>query len=404
MGMDKTRDCPTDEVFMKLAVFVDLVYWFDGHTCSTDEAYILFPASFTSAFDKVVFLGRLAPDSARKPYVLDHPALQVCPLPYYDSIYDLWKTGPRFYREIRHIVQSNADGWDVVWVCGPSPVGQFIAGQCIDLGRPVFLVVRQNLSEQMRFKNHGVKQVMAVAMARWLEWRFKRLARGRTVFAVGQEMMQAYRAVTDRVHIHFPCLVEERQMTVFSNMPIEPEPGHLLCVGRLSPEKGYQYLLAALAKLKARGVVCFLEIVGSGPLYHTLKAQTAALGLEKEVTFHGYVAYGPELFTLYQKATALVVPSLSEGFPQVINEALCVGLPTIASTVGGIPAFLTHLETAVLVPSADILALAEAIERVLKSPDLRENLRDNGRALMRDNTLEIQRERMVQTVRNEVLL
>ena len=123
---------------MKLAIFVDLVYWFDGQTYSTDEAYVLFPSSFISAFDEVVFLGRLAPDSGRKPYVLDHPALKVCPLPYYDSVYDFWKAGPRLYREIWQIVQANANQWDVVWVCGPSPVGQFIAGQCIDLRRPVF--------------------------------------------------------------------------------------------------------------------------------------------------------------------------------------------------------------------------------------------------------------------------
>lgn len=388
---------------MKLAVFVDQVYWFDGEAYSTDEAYILFPASFISPFDEVVFLGRLAPDPARKPYVLDHPALTVCPLPYYVSIYDLWKAGPRLYMEIQQIVKANADDWDVIWVCGPNPIGQFIARQCIALGRPVFLVVRQNLVQQMRFINTGLKRVVAVTVARWLEWQFKRLARGRAVFAVGQEIAEAYRAVTDRVYVHYPSLVSEAQMAAFYTMPTDPEPGRLLCVGRLSPEKGYHYLLAALALLKTRGVTWSLDIVGSGPSHDSLKAQAVALGLEELITFHGYVAYGPELFVQYQRATALVVPSLSEGFPQTINEALCVGLPTVASAVGGIPAFLTHLETAMLVPPADTLALAEAIEQVLDSPDLRDRLRHNGRALMRDNTLEAQRERMVQVIQNEVL-
>lgn len=388
---------------MKLAVFVDQIYWFDGQSYSTDEAYVLFPSSFVSAFDEVVFLGRLAPDPGRKPYVLDHPAFKVCPLPYYDSVYDLWKAGPRLYKKIKQIVQANALDWDLIWVCGPNPVGQFIARQCIALDRPVFLVVRENLVKQMRFVHRGLKRVAAATMARWLEYRFKRLARGRTIFAVGQEMAQAYRAVTDRAHIHFPCLVSEAQMAAFPAMPAEPEPGRLLCVGRLSPEKGYHHLLAVLALLKARGVACSLDVVGSGPQYNALKAQAAALDLEEEVTFHGHVAYGPELFVLYQGATALVVPSLSEGFPQVIAEALCAGLPTVASAVGGIPAFLTHLETAVLVPPADILALAEAIEQVLNSPDLREKLRRNGRALMRGNTLEAQRERMMQVIQDEVL-
>ncbi len=388
---------------MKLAVFVDQVYWFDGQVYSTDEAYILFPASFTSAFDEVVFIGRLAPDPGRKPYALDQPALKVCPLPYYDSVYDLWKAGPRLYREIQRIIQANAQDWDVVWICGPNPVGQFIAKQCVDMGRPIFLVVRQNLVRQMDSVNRGLRRVAAVTMAHWFEGRFKSLARDRTVFAVGQEMVEVYKIITNRVHIHFPSLVSEAQMVALSVMPITPEPRRLLCVGRLSPEKGYSYLLEALALLKRRGVACSLDIVGSGPQQDALEAQAAALGLKEETTFHGYVAYGPSLFALYQKAMALVVPSLSEGLPQVIAEALCVGLPTIASAVGGIPAFLTHQETAMLVPPADTIALAGAIEQVLDSPDLRERLRRNGLILMHDNTLDVQRDRMIHTIQNEVL-
>jgi cellulose synthase/poly-beta-1,6-N-acetylglucosamine synthase-like glycosyltransferase len=116
------------------------------------------------------------------------------------------------------------------------------------------------------------------------------------------------------------------------------------------------------------------------------------------------VPYGPELFSFYQKATALVLPSLSEGFPQVINEALCAGLPVIASTVGGIPAFLTHLKTAVLVPPADVKALTEAIEMVVKSPELREKLSVSGQELMRNNVLEVQRDRMFRIIENTVLV
>ena len=265
---------------MKLAVFVDQVYWFDGQVYSTDEAYVLFPASFAGAFDQVVFIGRLAPDPARKPYVLDRATHRVCPLPYYESIYGLWKAGPSLYRDIRQVIRDNAGDWDAVWICGPNPVGQFIAEQCVGLGRPVFLVVRQNLIRQMGAVHSGLKRILAVAMASWEERRFRRLARGRTVFAVGDEMANAYRAVTHRVHVHIPCLVSEAQMAALAATPTAPESGRLLCVGRLSPEKGYHYLLAALAQLKSRGVACSLDIVGSGPQHSALEAQVAALGLQ----------------------------------------------------------------------------------------------------------------------------
>jgi hypothetical protein len=144
---------------MKLAVFVDQIFWFDGRFYSTDESYILFPASFAAAFDEVVFLGRVAPEPMRKPYVLDDTALKVCPLPYYNSVYDFWKSGTRLYKEIQRTIQANIETWDVIWICGPNPVGQYIARQCINLDRPVFFVVRQNLPLQIQFMHKGVKQM-----------------------------------------------------------------------------------------------------------------------------------------------------------------------------------------------------------------------------------------------------
>jgi len=389
---------------MRLAIFIDQVFWFDGSVYSTDEAYILFAASFCNLFDEVVFIGRLAPEPGTRPYVLDHPAIKIQPLPYYPRVYSLWKEGPRLYPQIRKIIRANLPDWDVVLISGPNPIGQLIAQECVKLERPFALLVRQNLIPQVRFANRGLRRVLGVAMAGWQEWQFRRLARGRTVFTVGQEMARAYGKVTRHVHDHFACLVSQAQLATFAAMLPRSELGHLLCVGRLSSEKGHRYLFAALARLKARGIACSLDIVGSGREEAELRAEVATLGLDKNIVFHSYVPYGPKLFAFYQRATALVVPSLSgEGFPQVINEALCIGVPTIASTVGGIPAFLKHNETAVLVPPADVPALARAVEQILSRPDLRERLRRNGQALMRDNSLEANRDRMMQVIRNEVL-
>ncbi|MCP9234050.1 glycosyltransferase [Mesorhizobium sp. LMG 17147] len=181
-----------------------------------------------------------------------------------------------------------------------------------------------------------------------------------------------------------------------------PDPTRLICVGRLAPEKGHHVLLEALAHLKQRGVSCHLDIVGAGPLEAELKARSTALGLRENVTFRGFVPYGPALFELYRQAGVLVLPSFTEGFPQVINESLCIGLPTIATAVGGIPLFLKDNETAMLVPPGNVTALAAAIEQVVCRPELRERLRSNGRALMVDNTMEANRERMIGALHAEV--
>lgn len=387
---------------MRLAIFVDQVFWRDGDALSTDGTYALFPGSFADAGNEVIFIGRESPKPGRAPYLLDNPLISWEPIPYYSSLYHLWRAGPRTYREIRRRIRAVAPGCDAVMITVPHPVGHMIARLCITLGVPVAFVVRQNLVRQMS-AHRGLKRVVSMMAAWVLERDFRRLVRGRTVFTVGHEMAAEYRRSTDRVHEHFPCLVTDEQFHKFSAMPAYGDPSRLLCVARLAPEKGIGILLEALALLKARQLVCHLDIAGAGPLEQKLKDKAAELGLSDQVTFHGYVPYGPALFDLYRQAGTLVLSSLTEGFPQVINEALCVGLPTVATTVGGIPAFLKHGETALLVAPSDVQALAAAIDRIVRDDELRVRLRRNGRALMAENTLEANRARVLRILSEEVV-
>ncbi|WP_302897278.1 glycosyltransferase [Mesorhizobium sp. LMG 17147] len=386
---------------MRLAIFVDQVFWREGDTLSTDEPYILFPASFIESVDEIIFIGREATQPGRGPYLLDHPGITLCPLPYYPNLYQLWRLSPSTFLEIRRRISEQARSWDAILIGGPNPIGQMIAMQCISLGVPVSLVVRQNLIQQMG-THRGLKRLAAIAAAKALDWHFKRLARDRTVFAVGRDLAREYRRFSNRVHDHMPCLMRDAQLRTFAEMCSGPDPTRLICVGRLAPEKGHHVLLEALAHLKQRGVSCHLDIVGAGPLEAELKARSTALGLRENVTFRGFVPYGPALFELYRQAGVLVLPSFTEGFPQVINESLCIGLPTIATAVGGIPLFLKDNETAMLVPPGNVTALAAAIEQVVCRPELRERLRSNGRALMVDNTMEANRERMIGALHAEV--
>jgi glycosyltransferase involved in cell wall biosynthesis len=235
-----------------------------------------------------------------------------------------------------------------------------------------------------------------------LEWDFRRLARGRTVLAVGMEMADAYRRDARHVTNHFACLVDQSRFEMFSKMTTGGDPTRLICVSRLSPEKGHAHLLSALARLTARGVEYHLDIVGTGLTEPMLRAQAERLGLGSRVTFHGYVPYGPALFDLYRRAGALVLPSITEGFPQVINEALSLGLPVVATRVGGIPSFLSHEVTALLIPPRDIPALADAVQSIVSDEALRHRLSRNGRALMGDNTLEANRARVLEALHDEI--
>lgn len=386
---------------MHLAVFVDQVFWREGAALSTDESYVLFLASLSGAVDRVTLIGREAPVPGRAPYSLDGDVFSLCPLPYYENLYRLWRADPRIYGNILRRVRERAREWDAIMISGPHPIGQLIARECRAQGIPVVPMVRQNLLDQMA-AHRGWTKIAASLAARVLEWDFRRLARNRTVFTVGDEMARAYGHVSDRVHNHFACLVDQAQFERFDGLAINGDPTRLICVCRLAPEKGHEFLLEALARLKAQGLTLHLDIVGTGALEGELRRHTVTLGLESQVTFHGYVGYGAPLFALYGRAGALVLSSLTEGFPQVINEALSMGLPVVATRVGGIPAFLTDGETALLVPPRDVNALANALARITSSPAVRERLIRNGRALMRDNTLEANRDRLMKGLNDEI--
>ncbi len=157
-------------------------------------------------------------------------------MPFYKNLYQLWRNDPRVYWEIAKAARQQAKTWDALLVCGPHPIGHIIARACIALGVPVLPIVRQNFIEQMS-AHRGVKRLAALAAARILEWDFRRIARDRTVFTVGKEMAAEYAPLSDRVHNHFPCLVDSAQFEVFSKMSAGSDPTRLIKVCRLAPRR-----------------------------------------------------------------------------------------------------------------------------------------------------------------------
>ena len=157
-------------------------------------------------------------------------------------------------------------------------------------------------------------------------------------------------------------------------------------MGRLIPEKGHEQLIRAMPMVLAACPAAVLVIVGDGPSRRDCERLVGALGLGAAVRFLGYRSDVPDLLAA---ADVAVVPSLwVEGFGYVALEAMCAGLPVVASRVGGLPEVVVHGETGLLVPAGDSEALAEALVQVLRDPDLRRSLGDAGRRRARLFTVE----------------
>ena len=134
----------------------------------------------------------------------------------------------------------------------------------------------------------------------------------------------------------------------------------LLNVANLVPVKGHEYLITAMAKIVKKRKDVLLVIVGGGPLYNELKESVRKLGLEKYVILTGPRPH--EEIPLWMNAADLfVLPSLSEGNPTVMFEALGAGLPFVGTTVGGIPEIITSEEYGVLCPPRNVDCLIKKI-------------------------------------------
>jgi glycosyltransferase involved in cell wall biosynthesis len=153
----------------------------------------------------------------------------------------------------------------------------------------------------------------------------------------------------------------------------------VLFVGNLSERKGVSDLLAALALPGADWRRINVQLAGGGDVAG-YQAQAKALGLSDWVHFSGWVGQA-EVARLMAAADVLVLPSYDEGLPLVILEALANGVAVVCSPVGEISSALTDGVNGIFVPPGDVPALAKGLQRVLKDPQRRQSLEQNGRQL-----------------------
>ena len=150
-------------------------------------------------------------------------------------------------------------------------------------------------------------------------------------------------------------------------------PVKLLYVGEISRVKGLTYLIEAMSRIRHLPVE--LDVVGGckqEPAYYQLvRRGVDQHGLADRVRFHGHLGRS-QLDDLLPRTHILIAPSLSEGYGMVIAEAMCYGLPIIATNAGAIPEIAVDGANGLLVPPADAAALAAAIERLVSEPALRE--------------------------------
>lgn len=151
----------------------------------------------------------------------------------------------------------------------------------------------------------------------------------------------------------------------------------ILCVARLSSEKGLPGLLEAFASVVKTHPDCTLTLVGDGPERVALERQARLLGLGNKIHLAGRQSEDATL-ALIAKSDMLVVASFMEGLPIVLMEAMAAGTPVIASHIAGIPELVEHGKTGLLFAPSDWPALTSAMICLLDDLELRAALAENA--------------------------
>lgn len=173
--------------------------------------------------------------------------------------------------------------------------------------------------------------------------------------------------------------------------PPDPEPsngdGHtleVLCVGTLHEVKGQGVLLEALARLNGEGIAFHCTFIGDGPDLGALRNRARELGISASVEFIGRAVSG-EVARRVRECDVLVAPSVPttsgrrEGIPVVLMEAMAAGRPVVTSRLSGIPELVEDEVNGILTEPGDVKAVARALVRLHRQPDLRRELGDRGR-------------------------
>lgn len=199
-----------------------------------------------------------------------------------------------------------------------------------------------------------------------------------------RERLLAHGVPAERVSVHRSGINLQRFQFEPCRPPVPGEQARLLFVGRLTEKKGLAYVLEALTQVLGRGRNCILEVIGDGALLPRLRAQCADLGIENFVSFQGSQTQ-KEIVQAMRKAHVFLAPSVrasngdQEGIPNVLKEAMAIGVPVVSTWHSGIPELIEHGVSGLLAPERDAEALAALLDQLLDHPEQWPVLQDAAR-------------------------
>ena len=364
------------------------LYERDG--CYFGSGYLRFVKNIAELFGHVELCVPVSHEPVPKGYFpMDLERVSVSPLPMYQKRWEqvaLLKAPllvPGLARSISRC--------DLTWIFLPNYLSVVAWATCLVLGKPFVLGIVGDWGEVYRliFANRGLPllgrfigglhTLLLAAMIRTSKF----------TFTVGSRLAKVLGRGNPRVSYYINSRFQDTDIADCVSANTGPER-RLLAVGRLDRYKGVIELLKAARILIDEGIRIRVRLAGEGPQREALEEAAREMGIQDNVDFLGWVPLFPDLQQEYRSTDVFVLPSYTEGFPKVVLEAMCNGVPVVATRVGSLADIVRDGRNGLLVEPRNPVGLAGAIRRLLAEEKLRQEIGSGGLATARKFTMKCQ--------------
>ena len=282
---------------------------------------------------------------------------------------------PLIFAKLLINVYRNRTRIDVIWIPEIRMVGAIAYLVAKILKIPAFFYLRGNNFKEAKDRNTTkptfVRSIYSVGI--YLEYILGKLLVNKTLtFVCGEELYAMYKTQNNKVCRFVSSLIEKDNISAHAKSISGKLNINLLFVGRLVKYKGLEYLIKALPSIVQRYSKetrrPHLIIVGKGDDETRLKEIINQNDISEYVSFRGYITDRNTLYSIYDECDILIIPSLTEGTPKIIPEAMARGLPIIATNVGGLPYMIKDGEAGIIVESANSREIGESIKYIVEQP------------------------------------
>ncbi|MBI9069802.1 MAG: glycosyltransferase [Salinivirgaceae bacterium] len=374
-------------------------YWAPGGFCS----YVM---GFSPFFEEIILLVpvRQSVDECAGDWLVGDNIRLIALPDYYDK---WWEVNAFLYlKPIAETIKSALAKVDIVNLrasCFLTIIAYYITRK---LNKPYFLSVFGDWKTLFRYaaKRGGWRRFFRYYGDVYESLILNRMIRKGPVFAHSKEMVQRFLVHNKWV---FPCYSSTftSHYIINHHKRINTDPLRILIVARtLSVNKGVVYLVKAIRKLVDQKYPVFLDVVGNDDADRTMKKTVKKEGVQKYVRFWGGLPHGPKFTERFDKASVLIVPSLSEGAPKVITEAMARGVFVVASNTGGIPDIIKDDNYGMLFPPGDVNAICETVKKIFENKSDIELKTKHGLKHAHDYTVEKNSKRMIDQLESSGLI